>query len=67
MIIFFVTFTVFFIEAIIHYNIGKSGKLNYNIEFPELHSLSQIVIIIAIFSFINSRLISFIYSHFKIK
>lgn len=58
MIVFFVTFVVFFTEAIIHYNIGN--KESTTIQLPDSNSLFQIVITIAIFSFINSRIISFI-------
>jgi tetrahydromethanopterin S-methyltransferase subunit D len=54
MIIFIVTFSLFFIEAILHYNIGSSKQ---QLHLPERNELSQIIIILTIFSALNSYII----------
>jgi len=58
-----VTFMVFFIEAMLHYNIGiNRGKSlsNFNLKFPEFLDLIKIIIILAFFSTINGIMISYI-------
>jgi tetrahydromethanopterin S-methyltransferase subunit D len=54
MIIFIVTFLLFFIEAILHYNIGSPNK---QLHLPETKELFQIIIILTIFSALNSYII----------
>lgn len=62
-IIIMVTFVLFFIEAMIHYNIGaRSQDKSRGIRFPQSRELIQIVITVFAFSslsgFISSELIS---------
>ena len=49
---FFVTFCFFYVEAIIHYNMGKYDKIGFNI--PHLHENFKIIAIISIFSLLSS-------------
>lgn len=61
MLIFLVTFIVFFFEAMIHYNIGWNGHkngINKTLHFPVKTELLMIIITIAIFSFINSLILN---------
>ena len=51
---FFVTIGFFYIEALIHYNIGKKGTLG--ISFPNWKQNKLIIGVIAIFSFISCLL-----------
>lgn len=54
---FFSTIVVFYIEAVAHYNIGKTGRLNIlKLKIPDLKETSLILIIITIFAFISSTL-----------
>tara|TARA_B100001093_G_scaffold234049_1_gene224372 strand:+ start:7206 stop:7514 length:309 start_codon:yes stop_codon:yes gene_type:complete len=54
---FFSTIVVFYIEAVAHYNIGKTGRLNIlKLKIPDLKESSLILIIITIFAFISSTL-----------
>jgi hypothetical protein len=46
---FFVTICFFYIEALIHYNIGKKGTLG--ISFPKWKQNKLIISVIAVFSF----------------
>lgn len=48
---FFVTTIFFFIEAVIHYNIGKYGKIGFQI--PKYHHTFKIISTILLFSFIS--------------
>jgi tetrahydromethanopterin S-methyltransferase subunit D len=63
MIVFIVTFSLFFIEAILHYNYGRESKY---FEFPDSKSLIQIIITVFIFSALNSRIIKYLQKYFKI-
>ena len=51
-IAFFVTSFFFFIEALIHYNMGKNGK--FSISIPNKKSICKILLIIFFFSFLSS-------------
>ena len=54
---FFSTILVFYIEAVAHYNTGKTGRLNIlKLKIPSLKETSLILIIITIFAFISSTL-----------
>ena len=48
---FFVTIGFFYIEALIHYNIGKKGKLGFSI--PNWKQNKLILGVIAVFSFVS--------------
>jgi hypothetical protein len=55
---FFVTSIFFYFEALMHYNIGKKGKID--IEIPEIKHNKKIVMIILIFSLLSSLACYFI-------
>lgn len=55
MIVFFVTFILFFIEALLHYNYGKGDGEQFH--FPNQNEIVQIIITVSIFSFLNSYII----------
>tara|TARA_B000000477_G_C5892385_1_gene142844 strand:- start:25 stop:252 length:228 start_codon:yes stop_codon:yes gene_type:complete len=57
-IAFFVTSFFFLIEALIHYNMGKSGKFSFTI--PEKKTICKILLIIFFFSFLSSGTMYFI-------
>jgi len=48
---FFVTTIFFFFEAIIHYNIGKYGKIGF--QFPKYTHILKIISTIFLFSFLS--------------
>jgi len=56
-IVFVITFIVFFIEALLHYNIGKVEKIE-DVRFPDRHEFIEIVTILFIFSWINTYVIN---------
>lgn len=63
-----VTFVLFFIEAMFHYNIGQNGALHKDgkqenrlvpkIHVPPLRDLWQIVFVLTIFSVLNGFVIT---------
>mgnify|MGYP001156865242 FL=1 len=58
-----VTFMVFFIEAMLHYNIGiNRGKslLNFCLQMPALRDMIKIIIILAFFSTINGIIVHYV-------
>ena len=55
---FIVTAIFFYFEALLHYNIGKKGKID--IEIPELKYNKKIIMIIILFSFMSSLACYFI-------
>ena len=57
-IAFFITSFFFLIEALIHYNMGKSGK--FSISIPDKKSVCKIMLIIFFFSFLSSGTMYFI-------
>jgi hypothetical protein len=66
-IIFFATFTVFLCEAIFHYNIGKHGSISVStLSFPPFKEFVDIVIVLAIFSFIDEFVISYLHKYYDI-
>jgi len=61
-----ITFIVFFIEAMLHYNIGRnSGKEGFLIKWPKTLDLIKIIIVLGVFSFTNGCIITFVknYDH----
>lgn len=53
-----VTFVVFFMEALFHFNLGKYGTISLtNLSIPQGQELFDIVKVLAIFSAINSYLV----------
>lgn len=67
-IIFFVTFTVFLCEALLHYNIGKHGSISVStLSFPPFKEFVDIVLVLALFSFIDEMIISYLHTHYNIQ
>ena len=64
MIVFIVTFTLFFIEAIIHYNYGTEQT---KLHFPTSQDLIKIVITVGIFSYLNSIIIKNLSKYYHIR
>ena len=59
-----ITFIIFFIEALLHFNIGKNGN-DYGNEYvkfhiPEFHEFIKIGIIVLIFSSLSGVVSSYI-------
>ena len=52
-----ITFLVFMVEAIIHYNQGLSAERKQNFKIPPTKNLIQIAVVVMFFAFINSYLI----------
>lgn len=59
-----VTFTFFFMEAIIHYNIGKFGQIGFS--FPVGTELGELVLTMVIFSVLSTVTISILKKIFKL-
>ena len=54
-ITFAVTFVVFLLEALLHFNVGKHGTMSLsNLSLPNAMELVDIVKVLAIFSAINA-------------
>ena len=54
-----VTFVIFFVEAMMHYNIGiNAGKKKFDVKFPKLRDLVRILSVLAIFSCVNGYIVS---------
>lgn len=58
MLVFLITFIVFTTEALIHYHIGKNGAVTVDMHFPPMKEMTHIIIVVLIFSYINSVLIN---------
>lgn len=53
-----ITFAVFMVEAILHYNLGaKSENPTQHLGLPKGNDLIRLAIIVAVFSTINAKLI----------
>jgi len=53
-----ITFFVFMLEAIIHYNQGaKAENPTHHLEFPKGKNLARLTIWVLLFSFLNAQLI----------
>jgi hypothetical protein len=64
MIVFIVTFILFFTEALLHYNYGKDKNSKFHI--PENKILFQIIITVAFFSLLNSYILKYLAKHYHI-
>ena len=54
-----ITFVVFFIESLLHYNIGKnSGSKRFYIQFPNYRDFFRIIIVLGFFSFCNGCIVT---------
>ena len=54
-----ITFAVFFLESLLHYNIGKnSGSKRFYIQFPNYRDFFRIVIVLGFFSFCNGCIVT---------
>ena len=62
-IAFFVTSFFFLIEALIHYNMGKSGRFSFSI--TEKKTVCKILLIIFFFSFLSSGTMYFVEKFIK--
>ena len=61
-----VTFITFFIEGLLHYNIGLNSKnslSNITIGLPNRSSLFYMIIVLMFFSFINAIVIDMIHKY----
>jgi hypothetical protein len=59
-----ITFILFYTEALIHYNIGKNGKIkSFHLEIPNKRELLNILLIILFFSILNGIISGFILKH----
>lgn len=53
-----ITFAVFMVEAIIHYNLGaKSENPQQHLGLPKSKDLMRLAIIVSVFALINAKLI----------
>lgn len=62
-LVFLTTFTLFTVEALFHYNIGKKGetegdKLDFHL--PEKEEWIKVLGTVAVFAFLNAKLISYL-------
>lgn len=64
MIVFIVTFCLFSIEALLHYNYGKDDKTQFHL--PDNKTLLQIFITVSFFSLLNSYILRYLAKHYKI-
>lgn len=58
-IVFSVTFVLFFIEALVHYNVGLNAGKPFalaNLSLPEMNELVHIVVVLAVFSGLDTYL-----------
>ena len=55
-----ITFAVFFIEAMLHYNIGiNSGNRKFYVRFPGYKDFFRIIVVLGFFSFMNGCIVSY--------
>lgn len=64
MIVFIITFCLFTIEALLHYNYGKED--NNKFHFPNREIMLQIFITVSFFSFLNSYILKYLAKHYNI-
>lgn len=58
MLVFIVTFTLFTIEALLHYNYGYGLAIgDKNFKIPESQDLIKILLTVFIFSYLNSSIV----------
>lgn len=65
MIVFFVTFSLFFIEALLHYNYGNDDDSRL-FHFPDTVTLLQIILTVGVFSLLNSRILKYLSKNYNI-
>lgn len=63
-VIFCVTFVLFFLEALLHYNIGKNGG-GFHVSLPNGDDLVRISVVLFIFSVLNAYIGSYLIRHFS--
>jgi len=63
-VVFCVTVFFFVIEAIVHYNIGKTGRV-FGMELPSRTELGKIIIVVVFFAFLSTMASSLINSIFN--
>jgi hypothetical protein len=63
MIVFIVTFCLFSIEALLHYNYGKEDN---KFHLPNKETMLQIFVTVSIFSLLNSYILHYLSKHYKI-
>ena len=61
--VFISTFCVFLLEGLFHYNVGNNGLRKFR--FPNSYDLCKIVLILAIFSYINAYISKYIFDYNK--
>lgn len=66
MIVFIITFCLFTIEALLHYNYGKNEETNTKFHFPHREDMIQIIITVALFSLLNSYILKYLDKHYNI-
>ena len=55
-----ITFVVFFVEAMLHYNIGvNSGNKKFYVQFPGYKDFFRIIIVLGFFSFMNGCIVTY--------
>lgn len=65
MIVFIVTFSLFFMEALLHYNYGKDDEKS-KFHIPDNKVLFQIIITVAFFSLLNSYILRYLAKYYHI-
>lgn len=55
-----VTFIVFFIEGLLHFNVGANDELKFEFYLPSLQQAMMIIVIVAFFSLLNGIVVSWI-------
>jgi hypothetical protein len=60
-----ITFVVFFVEAMLHYNIGvNSGNNKFYVQFPGYKDFFRIIVVLGFFSFMNGFIINYTNNRF---
>jgi hypothetical protein len=63
MIVFSVTFILFFMESMIHYNLGKKEE---SFQFPDRYNLCIMIVTVSFFSLLNSSILRYLAEHYNI-
>lgn len=64
MIVFLVTFVLFTIEALLHYNYGHEAE---KFVFPDMKTFIEMISIVFIFSLLTSYTVKFLHKYFHVK
>ena len=59
-----ITFLTFFLEALLHYNIGKSGRITFRY-FPHFKELWKIAMVVGFFSLLSQVAANIVNDIFK--